>query len=103
MEFQLPPLRPGPRRTAFRLTLAQRGLTLPCWCPSRKGKGILKSLELIKPIIIENRFRIVIGLISLIIVDVLQLIIPRIIKTAVDSLTLYEASWNSLLRQALLI
>ena len=103
MEFQLPPLRPGPRRTAFRLTLAQKGLKLPGWCTSRKGKGILKSLELIKPIIIENRFRIVIGLISLIIVDVLQLIIPRIIKTAVDSLTLYEASWNSLLRQALLI
>jgi ATP-binding cassette subfamily B protein len=63
----------------------------------------LKPLALIKPIIIENRFRIVIGLISLIIVDVLQLIIPRIIKTAVDSLTLYEASRNSLLRQALLI
>jgi ATP-binding cassette subfamily B protein len=63
----------------------------------------LRSLDLIKPTFAENRTRIVIGLISLIIVDFLQLIIPRIIKTAVDELTLYEASWEDLLRQALLI
>ena len=63
----------------------------------------MKPLELIKPTFIENRFRIAIGLISLIIVDFLQLLIPRIIKTAVDSLTLYEASRHGLLRQALLI
>jgi ATP-binding cassette subfamily B protein len=63
----------------------------------------LKSLHLIKPYIIENRLRIIIGLISLIIVDFLQLIIPRIIKTAVDDLTLYQASWEGLQRQALAI
>ena len=66
-------------------------------------KGILNPLHLIKPYIIENRTRIIIGLISLIIVDFLQLIIPRIIKTAVDELTLYQASWEGLMRQALAI
>ena len=67
----------------------------------RPGKNrILNPLRLIKPSLIENRTRIIIGLISLIIVDFLQLIIPRIIKTAVDELTLYQASWEGLMRQA---
>lgn len=35
----------------------------------------------------ENRWRILIGLLALLIVDVLQLIIPRIIKHAIDDLT----------------
>jgi ATP-binding cassette subfamily B protein len=70
----------------------------------RPGKNrILNPLRLIKPSLIENRTRIIVGLVSLIIVDFLQLIIPRIIKTAVDDLTLYQASWEGLLRQALLI
>ena len=63
----------------------------------------MAPLDLIKPTIIENRFRIAIGLISLIIVDFLQLIIPRIIKAAVDALTLYQATWEGLLHKALLI
>ena len=37
---------------------------------------------------IENRWRILIGLIALLIVDVLQLFIPRVIKYAIDDLTL---------------
>jgi ATP-binding cassette subfamily B multidrug efflux pump len=36
----------------------------------------------------ENRWRILIGLVALLIVDVLQLIIPRIVKHAIDDLTL---------------
>jgi len=67
------------------------------------GKKLLKPLNLIKPTIVQNRIRIIIGLISLIIVDFLQLIIPRIIKAAVDALTLYQASWAGLMRQAMLI
>jgi ATP-binding cassette subfamily B protein len=35
----------------------------------------------------ENRWRILIGLVALLIVDVLQLIIPRIVKHAIDDLT----------------
>ena len=45
------------------------------------------SASLIKPYFVENRFKILVGLLSLIIVDVLQLLIPRIIKWAVDDLT----------------
>jgi ATP-binding cassette subfamily B protein len=60
-------------------------------------------LDLIKPTIIANRARILIGLISLIIVDFLQLIIPRIIKSAVDELTLYQIAWQGLRQHALLI
>ncbi len=47
----------------------------------------MKSIALIKPYFVENRFKIVFGLLSLIIVDVLQLFIPRIIKWTVDGLT----------------
>jgi len=60
-------------------------------------------LDLIKPTIFANRTRILIGLISLIIVDFLQLIIPRVIKSAVDELTLYQISWQGLRHHALLI
>ena len=41
------------------------------------------------------------GLLSLIITDVLQLIIPRIIKRAVDDLTALKADWGQLLVYAL--
>jgi len=47
----------------------------------------MSPAEIIKPYFAENRSRIVIGLLSLIVVDVLQLVIPRIIKRAVDDLT----------------
>jgi ATP-binding cassette subfamily B multidrug efflux pump len=54
-------------------------------------------ISLIAPYFVENRFRILIGLLSLIIVDVLQLIIPRIIKLAVDDLTdLRISTWQLL-------
>jgi ATP-binding cassette subfamily B protein len=46
----------------------------------------MKSIVLIKPYFKENRRKIAIGLLSLIIVDVLQLFIPRIIKWTVDGL-----------------
>jgi ATP-binding cassette subfamily B multidrug efflux pump len=49
--------------------------------------GQRPATSLIKPYFVENRHKILIGLLSLIIVDVLQLIIPRIIKWAVDDLT----------------
>jgi len=64
---------------------------------------IVAPLDLIKPTIIANRARILVGLVSLIIVDFLQLIIPRIIKSAVDELTLYQISRQGLLHHALLI
>ena len=48
---------------------------------------MIKSFKTLKGDIMENRWRILIGLFALIIVDVLQLFIPRIIKYAIDDLT----------------
>ncbi len=56
---------------------------------------------MIKPFFVENRVNIIVGLLSLIIVDVLQLIIPRIIKWAVDDLTAFEIDAWRLLSYAL--
>ena len=47
----------------------------------------MKSTALIKPYLIENRGWIFFGLVCLIIVDLLQLFIPRILKWAIDDLT----------------
>jgi ATP-binding cassette subfamily B protein len=63
----------------------------------------LKSLYLITPTLAANRARIIVGLISLIIVDILQLIVPRIIKGAVDDLTLNNAAAADLWRPAVTI
>ena len=47
----------------------------------------MRSFQSLKNDLMENRWRILIGLGALLIVDVLQLIIPRIIKHAIDDLT----------------
>jgi ATP-binding cassette subfamily B protein len=60
----------------------------------------MKAVELIKPYFIENRFRILIGLLCLITVDILQLLIPRIIKQAVDDLTGFQVDGRQLLLYA---
>jgi ATP-binding cassette subfamily B protein len=57
-------------------------------------------MSLIKPYFVENRVKIMVGLFSLITVDVLQLIIPRIIKWAVDDLTTFEIDARRLLSYA---
>jgi ATP-binding cassette subfamily B protein len=61
----------------------------------------MNAAELIKPYFIENRFRILIGLLCLITVDILQLFIPRIIKQAVDDLTGFQIEGRQLLVYAL--
>jgi ATP-binding cassette subfamily B multidrug efflux pump len=48
----------------------------------------MKAFKTLKTNVVENRWRILIGLIALLIVDVLQLFIPRVIKYAIDDLTL---------------
>ncbi|MGD2099868.1 MAG: ABC transporter transmembrane domain-containing protein, partial [Desulfobacterales bacterium] len=60
----------------------------------------MKSLDLIKPYLRENRLKIAMGLLSLIVVDVLQLFIPRIIKWAVDGLTALQIKTDELLLYA---
>ena len=61
----------------------------------------MSASELIKPYFIENRRRILIGLVCLITVDILQLFIPRIIKQAVDDLTGFQIEGRQLLVYAL--
>ncbi len=50
----------------------------------------MKSFHLIKPYFSENRFSIIIGIICLVIVDLFQLFIPRVVKWAVDDLTSFQ-------------
>ena len=61
----------------------------------------MKSIALIKSYFKENRLKIAIGLLSLIIVDVLQLFIPRIIKWTVDGLTALQIDLRQLLIYAI--
>jgi ATP-binding cassette subfamily B protein len=61
----------------------------------------MKSIALIKPYFRENRWTIAIGLLSLIVVDVLQLFIPRIIKWSVDGLTVLQIDGHQLLVYAI--
>jgi len=61
----------------------------------------MKSLALIQPYFKENRWKIFGGLLSLIIVDLLQLLIPRIIKWTVDGLTDLQIDVGQLLVYAI--
>ena len=63
----------------------------------------MSSLRLITPYFAENRSRILIGLLSLIVVDVVQLVIPRVIKWAVDDLTAMRAESGQMLLYAVYI
>jgi ATP-binding cassette subfamily B protein len=57
----------------------------------------MKSFKTLQNDFIENRWRISIGLLALLIVDVLQLFIPRVVKYAIDDLTLGTVSYSRLL------
>lgn len=61
------------------------------------------SLFLLKPYFQEKRFFIIVGVICLIIVDLLQLFIPRVIKWVVDDITTLDITAESLLLYALYI
>jgi ATP-binding cassette subfamily B protein len=63
----------------------------------------ITSLSLIKPYFLERKWFILAGLASLVIVDFLQLLIPRVIKRAIDNLTLLRIDVTSLWRYAVYI
>ena len=63
----------------------------------------MKPTELIKPYFSENSRLIAAGMVSLIIVDILQLFIPRVIKWAIDDLTAVRVEPAGLMRYALQI
>lgn len=61
------------------------------------------SFHLIKPYFIENRGMIATGVICLVLVDTIQLFIPRIYKRVVDDLTVYGIDIYGLLMYSLVI
>ncbi|MBW2601752.1 MAG: ABC transporter ATP-binding protein [Deltaproteobacteria bacterium] len=63
----------------------------------------MRSYRLVKPYIIEKKVTIIVGLFSLFVVDILQLFIPRIIKWAVDDLTIRNVGGSKLVHYALYI
>jgi ATP-binding cassette subfamily B protein len=63
----------------------------------------IKHFKPLKKCFIENRVYLAIGLLCLFIVDILQLIIPLVIKKAIDSLTMRSASSSILLKYGAVI
>ena len=61
------------------------------------------SFHLIKPYFVRSRFRILFGMTCLMAVDFMQLYIPRVVKTAIDGLTVFRADPALLLKQAEII
>ncbi len=57
----------------------------------------MRAFKTLKSSFIENRWWILIGLVALVVVDVLQLFIPRVIKYAIDDLTFGTISSSGLL------
>ncbi len=58
----------------------------------------LKNFLPLKKYFIENRWQLIIGLFSLLLVDFLQLLIPLVIKRVVDALTFETATPNLLFK-----
>jgi ATP-binding cassette, subfamily B, multidrug efflux pump len=69
----------------------------------RYRDGMLQDFRSLKPYFLQNRAALIVGLSSLLLVDALQLSIPRVIKSAIDALTTREANPQALLRYALII
>ncbi len=66
-------------------------------------KESLKNLLPLKEYLVRNRFVLIAGLLSLLAVDFLQLLIPMVIKRAIDALTLGEATSKVLLQLGAMI
>jgi ATP-binding cassette subfamily B multidrug efflux pump len=64
---------------------------------------MLADFKPLKAYFIENRIALVMGISSLLLVDALQLFIPRIIKRSIDALTMGGANPELLLKYALII
>ena len=61
------------------------------------------SLQLIRPYLREKLYPVILGIISLIIVDLLQVLIPRVIKSVVDETTTMSIGHTTLAYYALII
>ena len=65
--------------------------------------SMLRDFSTLKVYFIQNRIALALGLSSLLLVDALQLFIPRIIKKSVDALTMGQANMRLLVMYALAI
>ena len=72
-------------------------------CAMSQITHTLKTFQPLKVYFVQNRWRIAFGLFCLLLVDFLQLLIPLVIKRAIDALTFKTATSVSLLRYALII
>lgn len=63
----------------------------------------MTSFNLVKPYFYQRRYLILCGVLCLMVVDTLQLLIPRIVKQAVDGLAELGLGWADLGRQALAV
>ena len=66
-------------------------------------KGAFKDFKPLKEYFVSNRWHVVAGLISLLLVDLLQVLIPQVIKKAIDSLTYNAATSAILIKYGLII
>ncbi len=64
---------------------------------------MLNDFKPLKTYFVENRGALILGLSSLLLVDGLQLFIPRVIKKSIDALTVGQATLGLLLKYALVI
>jgi ATP-binding cassette subfamily B multidrug efflux pump len=71
--------------------------------PGKEMNTSWQAVRLVFPFFRQYRLQLVIGFLSLLAVNVLQLIIPRIIKHAVDSLQTLEVSQASLMQYGVMI
>jgi len=72
-------------------------------CAMSQITHTLKTFQPLKVYFVQNRWRIAFGLFCLLLVDFLQLLIPLVIKGAIDALTFKTATSVSLLRYGLII
>ncbi len=63
----------------------------------------MTAFDLLRPYFKRHRVSIVVGVCCLILVDIMQLFIPRVIKATVDDLTLYTTDMARLTTQALIV
>jgi len=66
-------------------------------------KGIIKNFMPLKEYFIKGRWHLAVGLLSLLLVDLLQVLIPQVIKRAIDSLTFKTADSGALFKYGLII
>jgi ATP-binding cassette subfamily B protein len=66
-------------------------------------KGAFKDFRPLKEYFLKNRWPVAAGLISLLLVDLLQVLIPQVIKKAIDSLTFKTATSGILFKYGMMI